>query len=263
MQYINPRRLPLCGGRARGGAPVHGVRRLSLHVAELGRSEGSWILPPLTSSPDGVPIRVVLVEDHDMEAEAIALALERTADIEVVAQSDSLAAAVAAVRRCEPDVILLDRRLPDGDGVDAISDLVTEVPAARVLILTAEAGIEVATRVVRAGGAGLVIKSAGLAELETAVRRVAAGEKVFPAELLGGVLDRLTGRTAEVGVSLTTRERETLVLMAEGSTTRAIGQRLGVAGNTARNHVQRVLEKLGAGSKLEAVAIARREGLID
>ena len=214
-------------------------------------------------SPRGVAIRVVLVEDHDMVAEAIALALERTAGIEVVAQCDSLAAATTAVRHWEPDVILLDRRLPDGDGVAAIGALVAAAPAARVLILTAEAGIEVATRVVRAGAAGLVVKSAGLVELEAAVRRVADGEKVFPADLLGGVLDRLAGRAAGAGGSLTARERETLVLMAEGSTTRAIGQRLGVADNTARNHVQRVLEKLGAGSKLEAVAIARREGLLD
>jgi DNA-binding NarL/FixJ family response regulator len=220
-------------------------------------------MSPPSDPSRSVPIRVVLVEDHDMVAEAIALALQRTADIEVVAQSASLAAALAAVRRWAPDVVLLDRRLPDGDGVAAIGGLVAAAPAVRVLVLTAEAGIEVATRVARAGGAGLLIKSAGLGELESAVRRVAAGETVFSADLLGGMLDRLAGRAAGAGQSLTAREQETLTLMAQGGTTRAIGRLLGVADNTARNHVQRVLEKLGAGSKLEAIAIARREGLLD
>jgi DNA-binding NarL/FixJ family response regulator len=121
----------------------------------------------------------------------------------------------------------------------------------------------VAVRVVEAGGAGLVEKSSGLQELESAVREVAAGGVVFAPGLLSGVLDRLTGRTRTAGGALTGRERETLLLLAEGVSTDEISERLGVARNTARNHVQRVLEKLGARSKLEAVAIARREGLLD
>jgi two-component system nitrate/nitrite response regulator NarL len=98
--------------------------------------------------------------------------------------------------------------------------------------------------------------------LEAAVRNVAAGGVVFDPELLPGVFDRLTGRVPAGGAALTARERETLDLLAEGATTDEIGRRLGVSRNTTRNHVQRVLEKLGARSKLEAVAVARREGLI-
>ncbi|WP_199827758.1 response regulator transcription factor [Streptomyces specialis] len=130
-------------------------------------------------------------------------------------------------------------------------------------MLTGEATASVATRVVEAGGAGLVLKSGRLGELEDAVRQVAAGEVVFARGLLGGVLDRLTGRVPTAGATLTPRERETLLLLAEGLSTAQVGERLGVAHNTARNHVQRVLEKTGARSKLEAVAIARREGLLD
>jgi DNA-binding CsgD family transcriptional regulator len=94
------------------------------------------------------------------------------------------------------------------------------------------------------------------------VRDVAAGGVVFDPELLPGVFDRLAGRGLGGGAALTARERETLDLLAEGATTDEIGRRLGVSRNTTRNHVQRVLEKLGARSKLEAVAVARREGLI-
>lgn len=205
------------------------------------------------------PTRVVLVEDHDMVAEAMALAMQRADDIEIVARARSIATALEEVRRCAPDVVLLDRRLPDGDAIDAIGALSAQ--GARVLMLTGEATSTVAARVAEAGGSGLVLKSSGLDELEDAVRRVAEGEAVFGAEFLAGVLSRLTGRTRSA--TLTARERQALGLLADGASTAEVAERLGVAVNTARNHVQRVLEKLGARSKLEAVAIARREGLLD
>lgn len=205
------------------------------------------------------PTRVVLVEDHDMVAEAMTLALQRVDDIEIVARARSIETALAEVDTHAPDVVLLDRRLPDGDGIDAIGRLSALGP--RVLMLTGEATASVAARVAEAGGAGLVLKSEGLDELENAVRRVADGEAVFSAEFLAGVLSRLTGRTPSA--TLTARERQALGHLADGASTAEVADRLGVAHNTARNHVQRVLEKLGARSKLEAVAIARREGLLD
>lgn len=218
---------------------------------------------PTPTPSEGQPIRVVLVEDHDMVAEAIGQALDRAAGMTVVARSCSIAAALADTRHCRPDVVVLDRRLPDGDGIAAIGRLMEAAASARVLVLTGEATASVATRVVEAGGAGLVLKSGRLEELEAAVRQVAAGEVVFAPGLLSGILDRLTGRVPTAGATLTGRERETLLLLAEGLSTAQVGERLGVAHNTARNHVQRVLEKIGARSKLEAVAIARRDGLLD
>ncbi|WP_109641960.1 MULTISPECIES: response regulator transcription factor [Lentzea] len=203
---------------------------------------------------------VVLVEDHDMVAEAIGLALER-AGIEVVARATTVATALTDTRRARPDIVLLDRRLPDGDGTTLIPELVKG--GARVLVLTGEATASVAARVAEAGAAGLILKSARLDELVEAVRRVADGEVVFDPKLLAGVLDRLTGRVRIAGTTLTAREQETLLLLADGAGTEQISSRLGVARNTARNHVQRVLDKLGARSKLEAVSIARREGLLD
>ncbi|MEV0681429.1 response regulator transcription factor [Actinosynnema sp. NPDC050436] len=215
----------------------------------------------MAEPPPPGPIRVLLVEDHDMVAEAIGLALQRDPGVLVVASVRSVAAAAQAAARHRPDVVVLDRRLPDGDGVSAIAGL--RAVGARVLVLTGDATAGVAARVVDAGGAGLVLKSARLEELADAVRRVARGETVFDGSLLTGVLDRLTGRTPVAGASLTARERETLSLLADGVSTDEIGRRLGVARNTVRNHVQRVLDKLGARSKLEAVSIARREGLVD
>jgi len=217
-------------------------------------------MPP--SPPPTPPIRLVLVEDHDMVAEAIGMALTDSG-LDVVARARSLKSGLADVARLAPDVVLLDRRLPDGDGIAAIGQLAQAAPGVRVLVLTGEATASMAARVAEAGGAGLLLKSSGLIELVAAVRQVAAGGVVFAPGMLAGVLDRLTGRAGGGGVRLTQREQETLSLLAEGLSTAEIGFRLGIARNTARNHVQRLLEKLGARSKLEAVATARREGLID
>jgi len=212
------------------------------------------------TSAEPSPVRVLLVEDHDMVAEALQLALDRADGITVVGRARSRAEAVADAREHEPDVILLDRRLADGDALGVVAQL--GETGARVLVLTGDATPSVAVQVAKAGGAGLLLKSSQLGLLESAVRDVAAGGVVFDPELLPDIFDRLTGRTPARGAELTARERETLDLLAEGATTEEIGERLGISRNTTRNHVQRVLEKLGARSKLEAVAVARREGLL-
>lgn len=206
------------------------------------------------------PIRVVIVEDHDMVAEAIALALERS-NVHVTARVDTMALALAEITRHRPDVVVLDRRLPDGDGIELIGEL--SGLGARVLVLTAEATAAVATRVAEAGGSGLLLKSSKLDELVAGVHRVAGGEAVFDSRLLAGVLDRLTGRIDPAGTALTDREQQTLFLLADGASTREIGVKLGIAHNTVRNHIRNLLQKLGARSKLEAVSIARRQGVID
>ncbi|MFE9636142.1 response regulator [Streptomyces sp. NPDC006463] len=210
----------------------------------------------------GERITILLVEDHDMVAEAIRLALDRTDDLVVVGRSLSVADALADAARLRPAVVVLDRRLPDGDGIAAIATLKAAAPGTRVLVLAGEGTPAVAAHVAEAGGSGLILKVGNLGELQDGVRLVAAGEMAFSKGLLSGALDRLTGRTAGLGTTLTPRERETLGLLGEGLGPAEIGQRLGVALNTARNHVQRVLEKLGARSQLEAVAVARREGLL-
>ncbi|GLZ33406.1 DNA-binding response regulator [Lentzea sp. NBRC 105346] len=192
-----------------------------------------------------------------MVAEAIALALERSDRVHVAARANSVAMALVEVRKHRPDVVVLDRRLPDGDGVELIAELAAL--DARVLVLTAEATPAVATRVAEVGGSGLLLKSSKLTELVLAVQRVADGEAVFDSRLLAGVLDQLTGR----GPALTEREQQTLSLLADGASTRDIGARLGIAHNTVRNHIRNLLQKLGARSKLEAVSIARRQGVID
>lgn len=226
----------------------------------------------MPSTPQAVPetaphaadgrITILLVEDHDMVAEAIRLALDRTGDLVVVGRSLSVRDALDDAARLRPDVVVLDRRLPDGDGIAAIARLKAAAPGARVLVLTGEGTPAMAADVAEAGGSGLILKVGNLGELQEGVRLVAAGDVAYSKGLLGGALDRLAGRAADPGAALTPRERETLHLLGDGLGPAEISHKLGVALNTARNHVQRVLEKLGARSQLEAVAVARREGLL-
>jgi DNA-binding NarL/FixJ family response regulator len=216
--------------------------------------------PPDPEQPPPTPVRVLLVEDHGMVAEAIGLAFDAIEDLTVVATSRSVAEGIAEAARHRPGVVVLDRRLPDGDGVAAMPRLRAAAPEARVLVLTGEASAAVAAQVAAAGADGLMLKSSRLDDLAAAVRRVAAGEAVFDPDLPGPAPD---GLNRPVGSTLTRREREALHLLAEGASTGEMTVRLGVSYNTVRNHVQRILAKLGARSKLEAVAIARRGGLVD
>ena len=137
------------------------------------------------SHAEGDPIRLLLVEDHSLVAMALESAFETLTDIALVAQAGSVEDAVAATREHRPDVVLLDRRLPDGDGIDAIGRLLEQWPDARVLVFTGGADRSVVARIAAAGGAGLLLKAGLLEALLDTIRRVAAGETFFDVDLPG------------------------------------------------------------------------------
>ncbi|MFE0021991.1 response regulator [Amycolatopsis sp. NPDC059021] len=215
------------------------------------------------ASRAGTPTRVLLVEDHAMVAEALTAAFEAYPEIELVGCAHSLAEGIPATGRQRPDVVLLDRRLPDGDGIDAIPRLRAESPSTRVLIFTGDANSAMAARILEARGAGLLLKSGLLGQLVESIRTVAGGEIVIQPELLAGALAELAGKPELLAPALTIRERQVLIRVAEGLGTEQIAEELALARNTVRNHVQRILTKTGTHSKLEAVAVARRTGLIE
>jgi DNA-binding NarL/FixJ family response regulator len=213
-------------------------------------------------------LRVVLIDDHEMVAEALTLTL-RASGIDVVARAGSLGAGLPLVAAQDPDVVLLDFRLPDGDAIDGLRVLVPSDGAGAgppVLVVTAVADERTAVDVLAAGAAGYVTKDLPIVDLVDALRTAAGGGTVVPPGLLGAVMDRLrapAGSAAEASArTLTARERETLALLDAGSGIGEIAEAFVVSRNTARKHVQAVLMKLGAHSQLEAVAIARREGLL-
>ncbi|WP_228714135.1 MULTISPECIES: response regulator transcription factor [Prauserella] len=135
--------------------------------------------PAEPPSPEAAHVRLLLVEDHSMVAMALGSAFESVDDIELVGHVASIKQAVAATERERPDVVLLDRRLPDGDGIDAIATLRDRSPDSRVLVFTGVADRQVADRVAEAGGAGLLLKAGLLEDLLDTIRRVAAGQQVF------------------------------------------------------------------------------------
>ena len=207
-------------------------------------------------------IRVVVVDDHEVLASSLAHVLDAEADMTCVGVAGSLRQARTLVTTSSPDVILLDHRLPDGDGVGAIPELRALRPGVRVVVLTASAAEHVLVAAFEAGAAGFVSKTRSLSEVTNAVRSAATGEAVTSPEMLARLLPRLGRRQAAPHQELTEREREVLGLLAQGMTNAAIAQQLVVSVHTVRNHIANLSAKLGAHSKLEALSVAVREGLL-
>jgi DNA-binding NarL/FixJ family response regulator len=212
---------------------------------------------------DRDPISVVVVDDHEMFAESIGRALDLLDDIVVPAIGRTCAEAMAIVAEHEPDVAVVDHRLPDGDG-STLARRIREVSSrTQIVLLTGDGDGRVLLDAIEAGCAGYLTKDKAIDELVAAIRNVHAGEAYIPADRLSELLPRLRTTYRSVGSRLTDREREVLQLLSEGNSNEAIANQLVLSKHTVRNHVQSVLAKLGAHSKLEAVAIATREGLVD
>ncbi|GAB3791393.1 response regulator [Nocardioides ungokensis] len=206
--------------------------------------------------------RVLVVDDHEVLASSLARVLDEEPDLASVGVAGTLERARAMIVTTAPDVVLLDHRLPDGDGVAAISELRALRPSIKVVVLTASAADHVLVAAIEAGASGFVSKTRSLGELTSAVRAAASGEAVISPELLARLLPRLSPSGRPRHQELTEREREVLGLVAEGLSNAAIAERLVVSVHTVRNHVANLSAKLGAHSKLEALSIAVREGLL-
>ena len=211
---------------------------------------------------NGNPVRVLVVDDHEVLASSLSMVLDDEPDLKSVGVAGTLEKAKAMIATTAPDVILLDHRLPDGDGVAAIGELRALRPSAQIVVLTASAADHVLVAAIEAGAAGFVSKSRSLDELTAAVRAAASGESVISPEMLARLLPRLqrNGRTRHN--DLTEREREVLDLLADGLSNAAIAERLFVSVHTVRNHIANLSAKLGAHSKLEVLSIAVRDGLL-
>jgi DNA-binding NarL/FixJ family response regulator len=205
-------------------------------------------------------IRLLVVEDHRMFAEALTAMLATQAGIEVVGSATSVAGAIAEARRLRPSVVLMDYRLPDGEGTAAARAIRDENPPTRVLILTASAEDALLREVLRAGCSGIVTKGRSVDELVRAVRAAAAGETVITPALLERVIAPPADDTGS-GL-LTARQVEILRLAAEGMATDEIAAKLGLSLHTVRNHLQSCIRKLGVHSKTQAVSAAIRKGII-
>jgi len=205
---------------------------------------------------------VLIVDDHEVLSTSLSLVLDEEPGIVSVGVAATLAQARALATTTHPDVLLLDHRLPDGDGISCIPELRALRPTMNVVVLTASAEEHVLVQAIEAGAAGFVTKSRSLAELTSAVRAAAVGDAVIAPELLARLLTRLQRGQRDPGTDLTEREREVLVLLAQGMSNAAIADELDVSVFTVRNHVANLSAKLGSHSKLESLSIAVRQGLL-
>jgi DNA-binding NarL/FixJ family response regulator len=208
------------------------------------------------------PIRVLIVDDHDVLASSLAMVLDAEEDITAVGVATTLEQARAMIVSAQPDVLLLDHRMPDGDGVDAIPGLRELRPSLGIVVLTASAADHVLLAAIEAGASGFLSKTRSLDEVTKSVRAAAAGESVISPEMLARLLPRFSRTGPHSADELTEREREVLALVAEGLSNAAIAERLVVSVHTVRNHIASLSGKLGAHSKLEALSIAVRRGLL-
>lgn len=204
-------------------------------------------------------IRVFLVDDHELVRRGIANVLNAENDMEVVGEAATVSQARSRIAATNPDIALLDVRLPDGSGIDICRSISQYSPPIRSLMLTAYDDEEALYAAVLAGAAGYVLKDIRGSGLLEAIRRVASGHSLLNPSLKDRITRRI--RTAPPGEdsrldALSARERQILALISEGLTNREIGQRLTLAEKTVKNYVSSVLSKLGLQRRTQAAVLA-------
>ena len=201
---------------------------------------------------------VLIVDDHEIFAELLSDALTASG-MTILGTCGSVAEALTAAPRLRPDVVIMDHGLPIRSGAGGIAELKRSVPAVRVLMLTAADAHGVLQEAMDAGCDGFITKRQRLDAVISAVQAVLRGETPVSPDVAGGLVRR---PSVSVGGDLTPRETDVLQLIGAGLSNREIAERLRISVNTVRNHIQHILEKLDTHSKLQAVAVASRNGLL-
>jgi two-component system response regulator DevR len=211
-------------------------------------------------------IRLMIVDDHEVVRLGMRAAFELEADIRVVGEASNGAEALAKMSVLDPQVILMDVRMPKMNGIEACREIKSAHPAVSILMITSFTDDEAVFASVMAGASGYLLKNVSRAELLKAIRSIASGQSLLNPDITQQAKKRMTtlaSGTAQLpGEDLTEREREVLALVARGYTNKQIAEALCVTEKTARNHVSHILEKLGLARRSEAAAFAVEHKLI-
>jgi DNA-binding NarL/FixJ family response regulator len=205
---------------------------------------------------DQAQIRVLSVDDHPLLNEGIAALIHSQRDMRLVGQATSGHEAIQQYRQYQPDVTLMDLRLPDMNGIDTMIAIRGEFPEARLIMLTTFEGDVDIQRALEAGARGYLLKSMPPQELVGVIRQVHAGKKRIPSEVAARLAEHLGEE------ELTGREVEVLRKVAQGNRNRDIAAQLFIAEETVKVHLKHIMDKLGARDRTHAVAIALRRGII-
>jgi len=223
-------------------------------------SRASYLRPMADAAPAAHPIRVYLLDDHEIVRRGIRDLLEAEGDIVVVGESGLAQEAARRIPALRPDVAILDGRLPDGSGIDVCREVRSRSPEIAALILTSFDDDDALFSAIMAGAAGYLLKQVGGNALVDAVRRVAAGQSLLDPGVTAKVLERLRSGPREdpALAQLTTQERRILDLVGEGMTNRQIAETVHLAEKTVKNYVSSMLTKLGLQSRTQAAIFSTK-----
>jgi NarL family two-component system response regulator LiaR len=211
---------------------------------------------------DEATIRVMLVDDHQMVRNGLGTFLLVHDDLELVGEASDGEQALAMFDRAQPDVVLMDLKMPRMDGVAATRALLKRDPDVRVIALTSFKEEKLIQRAMDAGAIGYLLKDIGADELAEAIRAAHRGEPTLASEA-AWVLFKASRQRQELGDDLTKREREVLRLLVDGLTNPEIADELFISQSTVKSHVSHILSKLDVATRTEAVSLALQQGLID
>src|SRR6185312_4431917 len=234
-----------------------------------GRAQEELLVPrsgdvaPALWEAQFMKVRVVVGDDHPMFRDGVVRALVTSGEIDVVAEAEDGKSALEAIKTHQPDVALLDYRMPAMDGAEVAAAVRRDELPTRVRLVSAHDEAAIVYHALAEGAAGFLPKEASRAEIVTAVLNCAKGRDVISPGLAAGLAGEIRRRAEPAGPSLSAREREVLQLIADGMTIPAIAAKLYLAPSTVKTHVQRLYEKLGVGDRAAAVAEAMRRRLLE
>jgi DNA-binding NarL/FixJ family response regulator len=211
----------------------------------------------MSSARDSAIIRIVTVDDHQLLREGIAAVLAGQEDMALVGEAGNGREAIESFRRHRPDVTLMDLRMPDMSGIEAIVAIRAEFPNARIIVLTTYAGDAQAAAALKAGAAAYLLKSLVRKELIETIRAVHAGKRRVPPEIATEIAEHVADD------ALTEREIEVLRAVAGGKSNKLIAAELEISEGTVKTHMKSILPKLDAADRTHAVMIALRRGILD
>jgi DNA-binding NarL/FixJ family response regulator len=215
-----------------------------------------------TVAPTRRPLRLLVVDDHEVVRQGLVSVLDRREGFEVVAQADTVAEAVAQARRYEPDIVVMDVRLPDGSGIEACREIRAELPATRVVMLTSYPDEQAVFSAIIAGASGYLLKQIRARDLVAALEAVGRGESLLDPVVTEKVLERVR-RMASGGMDdelsgLTSQERKILTLVADGKTNKEIAAEVFLSDKTVKNYVSSILSKLNLERRAQVAAFVAK-----
>ena len=218
-------------------------------------------------TPPRPPLRLLVVDDHEVVREGLVALLSRRPEFQVVAEAGTVAESLAAARRFEPDLVVMDVRLPDGSGIEACREIRAEFPATRIVMLTSYPDEEAVLSAILAGASGYLLKQIRGRDLVTALEAVGRGDSLLDPAVTERVLERVrriaNGDERNELSDLTAQERKILRLVADGKTNKEIAAEVFLSDKTVKNYVSSILSKLNLQRRAQAAAFVARHRLGD